>query len=205
MRLTSLFAVLPLLTGCPTSRPYPGEFCEPDDKIVLTETDILPLWETSIAEHPLVIGSPFTGTLTWAADGSTTDVTITTSYRDVVIVGMSTAEDPDYECPAEVTFSMDITLETADGGLDEVLVANMYTPTWIDEDGTLKTAAVNDGIEGSLRSEFANDPRGEAYTDLRLVHPPSESVPTSGMVHVSFVVPENQPGYYDIAGEITFD
>jgi len=194
----------PFLLGCPTTPPSASEFCERDESVVLTENDVLPGWGTSIASHPLMTGSPFNGTVTWAADGTTTEATITTLFRDVVIVGSTHTSKPDHTCPPKIDFSMDLTLQTADGALDETLVANLSTPTWIEKNGTLYVAAVNDGIEGSLRNDYVNDPRGDCHIDLRLFHPARASVPTFGEVSLSFDVPEDEPGIGEILGDISF-
>ena len=203
MRALAPLALTSVLTGCPTSRTPVSELCAPDDSVTLTDTDELPGWGTSLAEHPLMTGSPFTGTLTYDADGATTDATITTAYRDVVIVGATNTEDPDYACAPEVSFTMDLTLVTGDGALDEALEAKLNY-TWISEDGTLSPAAVNDAIEGSLAAEYAGDARGDSFSRLDLTHPPTEALPTSGTVSVSFVVPEDEMGVAEIIGEVAF-
>jgi len=204
MRRVAYLVVLPMLVACPTSEWPTSEFCVPDDAVQLTDTDVLNGWGTSIADHPLMTGSPFSGTLTYDSDGSTTDATITTAYRDVSIVGATNTEDPAYECPPEVEFYMDMTFVTSDGAFNETLEANLYQHTWITDEGTLMPAAVNDSIEGPYAENYQDDPRGDSYSRLDLVHPSSELLPTSGGVTVSFVVPEDEMGIAESVGELTF-
>ncbi len=203
MRVLASLALLPLLTACPTSQTPPSQYCAPDDSISLTDTDVLNGWGTSIAEHPLMTGSPFTGTLVYDSDGSTTDATITTAYRDVAIVGASNSEYPDYECEPHVEFTMDLTLVTADGAFDETLEASLY-PVWISEEGTLMPAAVNDGIEGTYAENHVDDARGDSNSRLDLQHLSTEPLPMSGGVMVEFEVPEGEMGVAEIVGELTF-
>lgn len=203
MRHTLPLVLSPLLVACPTSRTPTSEYCAPDDSVVLTDTDVLNGWGTSLAEHPLMTGSPFVGTLVYDRDGSTTAATITTAYRDVSIVGATNTEDPEYACPPDVSFTMDLTLQTDDGAFDEALEANLNY-VWIGEDGTLSPAAVNTAIEGEYAEGFTDDPRGDSYARLDLTHPATEPLPTSGSVSIEFVVPEDEMGIAEGVGELTF-
>jgi hypothetical protein len=200
MRLAQLPFLCPLLAGCPIGGPGYEDPCVSDPDTTLTDTDVLPVWETSIAEHPLLANSPFVGTLTYDADGSTTVATLTTAYRDVVIQAWRDPNPDPVACEPTVEFTMDITLLTADGAFDETLVADIYD-VWIDE-GTLSPAAVNDAVQGTYPTRYTGDATALTGTRLDLTHAPTEPLPSEAELTV-FV--EGVDYDLDIVGSITFE